>query len=103
MTGGRAPTDCDARKRTLIGLLLADAFSDGEVARRELYLREGMIDRLQCALDKLVCAQAILEAEESNRRGNSGGEAWDKLAKRSGYSQGIGRRNTRKERSSGYR
>ncbi|SIT45601.1 conserved hypothetical protein [Paraburkholderia ribeironis] len=72
-TVGGAPADSDAHSRTLIGFLLADASADVEVVRRDLGLGERLVERLQRALDRLDCAQSILEAEGRSRLGNSGG------------------------------
>ena len=78
-TVGGAPADSDANSRTLIGFLLADASADVEVVRRELCLRDGMLDRLLRALDRLDCAQTILEAVGTRRPGNDGGAVWKQV------------------------
>ncbi|EDZ98880.1 hypothetical protein BH160DRAFT_5799 [Burkholderia sp. H160] len=72
--------DSEAHARTLVGLLLADAVTDVEVVRRELGLSEQMVERLQRAVDKLGCAQTILEAMGGSRLANSGGEYWGQVA-----------------------
>jgi hypothetical protein len=63
----------------LLELLLADVVTHVEVVRRELSLSEAMVERLQRAVDRLHCAQAILEAEGRRRFGNSDGEHWTQL------------------------
>lgn len=75
-----APADREALTKTLIGLLLADAFSDVEVIRRELCLGEQMIERLRRALDRLNCAQSVLEAAGTRQRGNSRSEVWKRVS-----------------------
>lgn len=71
----RAPADSEAHTKTLICVLLAGASSDVEVVRRDLCLCEQMIERLQRALDRLGCAQSILEAAGTRRLENSGSAA----------------------------
>lgn len=66
--------------RELTRILLADAASDVEVVRREFGLSEEMVERLQRALDRLDCAQAILDAEERSRLGTSAGEACEHVS-----------------------
>ncbi|CAG9232989.1 conserved hypothetical protein [Paraburkholderia caribensis] len=48
--------------RQLLGLLLSDVATDVEVVTRELGLRNEMLERLRRALDRLICAQSVLEA-----------------------------------------
>lgn len=79
-TSGGAPADSEARTKTLIRVLLADAFSDVEVVRRELCLGEQMIERLQRALDRLGCARSILEAVGTRRLGDNGGALWEQTS-----------------------
>ncbi|WP_035551299.1 hypothetical protein [Burkholderia sp. 9120] len=45
----------------LLALLLSDAATDIEVVTRELDLRDEMRERLRRALDRVACAQAVLE------------------------------------------
>ncbi|MBB5503204.1 hypothetical protein HDG37_007443 [Paraburkholderia sp. MM5384-R2] len=71
-----APADPEACTKTLVGMLLADAVTDVEVVRRELGLREEMVERHQRAMDRLDCAQAILDSEGGSRLGNSVREYW---------------------------
>jgi hypothetical protein len=78
-TGGVPAGDSEAHTRTLVGLLLADAVSDVDVVRRELSLSEAMVERLQRAVDRLHCAQAILDAAGRRRFGSSGSEVWEQL------------------------
>jgi hypothetical protein len=46
----------------LLDFLLSDAATDVAVVARELGLRDEMVARLRCALDRITCAQEILEA-----------------------------------------
>lgn len=78
MSGG-APADLEARTKTLVGVLIADAVTDVEVVRRELGLSEEMVERLQRAMDRLDCAQAILDSEGRRRFGNNAGEHWEQV------------------------
>ncbi|MFP4895889.1 hypothetical protein [Paraburkholderia sp. EG304] len=71
----------DSEACTLVGLLLADAVTDVEVVRRELGLGEQMVERLQRAVDRLGCAQTILDAMGGCRFGNSGGQLWEQVGK----------------------
>jgi hypothetical protein len=49
------------RQQQLLHLLLSDAAKDVEVVTRELGLRDQMRERLRRALDKMACAQSVLE------------------------------------------
>lgn len=64
----------------LLELLLADVATDIDVVARELGLREEMLERLLRALDRMNCAQAILDAQRKRLLGNSGGEAWEQTS-----------------------
>jgi hypothetical protein len=55
------------RASELVTLLFADVATDVELVARELNLHDGMRERLQRALDRLNCAQAVLDAPESSR------------------------------------
>jgi hypothetical protein len=46
----------------LLDFLLSDAATDVVVVARERGLRDEMVARLRCALDRVNCAQEILEA-----------------------------------------
>lgn len=46
----------------LLDLLLTDAMTDIEVVARELNLRDGMLELLRRSLDRLACAQSVVEA-----------------------------------------
>lgn len=46
----------------LLGILLADAAVDAEVVARELELSDATRERLRRSLDRIVCAQSVLEA-----------------------------------------
>lgn len=46
----------------LLDILLTDAAGDVEVVARELGLRVEMRERLRQALDRIGCAQSVLEA-----------------------------------------
>jgi hypothetical protein len=48
--------------RPLLELLLSDAATDIEVVTRELGLSDKMRERLRRALDRIECAQSVLEA-----------------------------------------
>lgn len=74
MTGG-PPADLEERTKTLVDGLITDV----EVVRRELSLSEAMVERLQRAVDRLHCAQAIQDAEGRRRFGNSDGERWEQV------------------------
>jgi len=50
------------RRRQLLDLLLSDAANDVEVVSRELGLRAQMRGRLRTALDRIACAQSVLES-----------------------------------------
>jgi hypothetical protein len=59
---GRVPAAVPQPKPgLLLELLLSDAATDVEVVTRELGLRNEMLERLQRALDRMACAQAVLE------------------------------------------
>lgn len=49
------------RQRHLLDLLISDAANDVEVVARELGLRGGMRERSRRALDRIACAQSVLE------------------------------------------
>jgi hypothetical protein len=51
--------------------LLELLLSDVEVVARELGLRDEMLERLLCALDRLNCAQAILDARRKRLLGSN--------------------------------
>jgi hypothetical protein len=51
-----------ARLVELVEVLLADTACDVEVVARELQLRDAMRELLRRALDRMVCAQGVLEA-----------------------------------------
>lgn len=55
----------------LLELLLFDVATDVEVVTRELGLRDEMRERLLRALDRLNCAQAILDAQRKRLLGSS--------------------------------
>ncbi|MDB5787481.1 hypothetical protein [Caballeronia mineralivorans] len=60
---GRAPAAISAiPSGPLLELLLSDAATDVEVVTRELGLRDEMRERLRRALDRVACAQSVLEA-----------------------------------------
>ncbi|MDR6472227.1 hypothetical protein J2777_005968 [Paraburkholderia graminis] len=60
---GREPGSARAlRQRQLLDLLLSDATNDVEVVARELGLRDQMRERLRRALDRMACAQSVLES-----------------------------------------
>ncbi|RKT20436.1 hypothetical protein B0G69_3732 [Paraburkholderia sp. RAU2J] len=62
-TAGYLPGSAQAlRQRQVLHLLLADATNDVEVVSRELSLRDEMRERLRRALDRMVCAQSVLES-----------------------------------------
>ncbi|KAK44931.1 hypothetical protein BG58_22400 [Caballeronia jiangsuensis] len=46
----------------LVHLLLTDAMNDIEVVARELSLRDEMRERLRRSVDRLACAQSVVEA-----------------------------------------
>lgn len=50
-----------------------------EVVPRELGLSEETVERLQRAMDRLDCAQAILDAAGRNRPRNSAGVHWEQV------------------------
>jgi hypothetical protein len=50
------------RQRQLLDLLISDAGNDVEVVSRELGLRGEMRERLRRALDRMACAQRVLES-----------------------------------------
>jgi hypothetical protein len=50
------------RQRQLLDLLISDAGNDVEVVSRELGLRGEMRERLRRALDRMACAQSVLES-----------------------------------------
>ncbi|WP_310076452.1 hypothetical protein [Paraburkholderia graminis] len=50
------------RQLPLLDVLLSDAASDVEVVSRELGLRDQMRERLGRALDRIACAQSVLES-----------------------------------------
>jgi len=52
----------------LLELLLSDAATDVKVVTRELGLRNEMLERLRRALDRIECAQGVLDALESRMR-----------------------------------
>jgi hypothetical protein len=54
---------------SLLGLLLSDVATDIEVVARELSLRNEMLERLWRALDRIDCAQSVLEANRGMTRG----------------------------------
>jgi hypothetical protein len=58
----------------LLELLLSDATTDVEVVTRELGLRNEMLERLRRALDRLNCAQAVLETMSAGSMGASDDE-----------------------------
>jgi hypothetical protein len=49
------------RQRQLLDLLISDAGNDVEVVTRELGMRGEMCERLRRALDRIACAQSVLE------------------------------------------
>jgi hypothetical protein len=53
----------------LLELLLSDTATDIEVVTRELGLRDEMLERLRRALDRLDCAQRLLETVRVERAG----------------------------------
>jgi hypothetical protein len=60
----------------LMELLLTDGRADIEVVAREPRLRDGMHERLRRALDRVACAQSLLEtiseiARQESRRGRN--------------------------------
>ncbi|MFM0392897.1 hypothetical protein [Paraburkholderia phytofirmans] len=60
---GHPPSSARAlRRRHLLDLLLSDAANDVEVVSRELGLRGEMRERLRRALDRMACAQSVLES-----------------------------------------
>ena len=72
---GSAPSATASRPASqLLKLLLLDAASDVEVVSRELGLPNEMHERLRRALDRLICAQEVLDAEQRSRLGLSSGE-----------------------------
>jgi len=59
---GWPPVPCPAISPcTLLELLLSDAVNDVQVVSRELGLRGEMCERLRRALDRIACAQSVLE------------------------------------------
>ncbi|MFM0485156.1 hypothetical protein PQQ81_31860 [Paraburkholderia strydomiana] len=50
------------RQRQLLDLLISDAANDVEVVARELGLGDQMRERLRRALDRMACAQSVLES-----------------------------------------
>jgi hypothetical protein len=72
---GRAPAAVSKPKPgLLLELLLSDAATDVEVVTRELDLRDEMRERLRRALDRLACAQSLLEAFRAGSVGASDDE-----------------------------
>lgn len=57
---------------SLIELLLSDVATDVEVVARELGMRNEMLERLRRALDRLNCAQSVLEAMGQGRCAGAG-------------------------------
>ena len=57
----------------LLDFLLSDAATDVAVVARELGLRDEMVARLRCALDRITCAQEIVEAIVEDVRGSEKG------------------------------
>jgi hypothetical protein len=64
----------------LLELLLSDVATDIEVVARELGLREEMLERLRRALERLHCAQAILDAQRKHLLGSCGDEVWERMS-----------------------
>ncbi|BFG77826.1 hypothetical protein PTKU46_58590 [Paraburkholderia terrae] len=54
--------------------MLSDAATDVEVVTRELGLRNEMLQRLRHALERVACAQAVLEAMRAQSAGTNSGE-----------------------------
>jgi hypothetical protein len=77
--GSLAPTS-PLPSGALLELLLSDIATDMEVVARESDLRDAMRERLRRALDRLICAQAVVEAGGSSRLGNNGGEVWERVS-----------------------
>ncbi|PMS25303.1 hypothetical protein C0Z19_10145 [Trinickia soli] len=63
----------------LLELLLSDVATDIEVVARELGLRNEMLERMRRALDRLNCAQTILDAQRKRLLGSSGDEIWEQM------------------------
>jgi len=58
----------------LLELLLSDAATDIEVVTRELDLRDEMRERLRRALDRVACAQSVLETMRAESEGTKSEE-----------------------------
>lgn len=52
----------------LLAILLSDVVTDIQVVTRELFLRDEMLERLFCALDRMNCAQEIYSLGSIVRR-----------------------------------
>lgn len=65
------------RQRHLLDLFISDAVNDVEVIARELGLRGAMRGRLRRALDRMACAQSVLETvcEEASEAEQGGAAA----------------------------
>lgn len=64
----------------LLELLLSDVATDIEVVARVLGLRDEMLERMRRALDRLNCAQTILDAQRKRLLGSSGDEIWEQVS-----------------------
>ncbi|MDQ0621037.1 hypothetical protein [Paraburkholderia graminis] len=67
------------RQRQLLDLLISDAGNDVEVVSRELGLRGEMRERLRRALDRIACAQSVLETVRTEALGAKKGGATAEL------------------------
>ncbi|SPB17796.1 hypothetical protein NOV72_04999 [Caballeronia novacaledonica] len=71
------PPELTSKLFLLLEVLLADAATDVELVARELGLRDEMRERLRRALDRVDCAQGVLEAIASGAAGVSGSGSHD--------------------------
>ena len=74
----------------LLEVLLSDAASDVDVVARELGLRDEMRERLRRALDRVGCAQGVLEAMREAEVTQSGREPEGVSAGEGGCGRGVG-------------
>ena len=62
MRSRRHPNAMTSKVGQLLDFLLADTMNDIDVVARELHLRDEIRDRLRRSLDRLFCAQSVVEA-----------------------------------------
>jgi hypothetical protein len=69
-----APTYIERKVVELLSILLADVASDAEVAARDSGIADASFVRLRRAMDRVACAQRLLETVRAESASVKGGE-----------------------------